>query len=154
MLEEQAGPLLIPYLKPILQHLRVGFDRFQHKNLLILYDAILTLADSVGPALNQTEYIELLVPPLLQKWFNIGDEDRGLVSLLEVISSPKRRKLMNSVYPLYASLSVLGFNLMHRPYIDMPINSLNESSSKMDITNQEPLQIHQTKNTSSQHWIS
>ncbi len=84
-LEEQAGPLLIPYLKPILQHLRVGFDRFQHKNLLILYDAILTLADSVGEALNHPEYIELLVPPLLSKWEEIGDEDRGLVSLLEVL---------------------------------------------------------------------
>lgn len=76
--------MLIPYLKPILEHLRVGFDRFQHKNLLILYDAILTLADSVGPALSQPEYIELLVPPLLAKWEHIGDEDRGLVSLLEV----------------------------------------------------------------------
>ena len=83
-LEEQAGMLLIPYLKPILEHLRVGFDRFQHKNLLILYDAILTLADSVGQALNAPEYVELLVPPLLAKWEQIGDEDRGLVSLLEV----------------------------------------------------------------------
>jgi transportin-1 len=83
-LEEQAGTLLIPYLKPILQHLRVGFERFQHKNLLILYDAILTLADSVGSALNQPEYVQLLVPPLLSKWEQIGDEDRGLVSLLEV----------------------------------------------------------------------
>ena len=86
-LEEQAGTLLVPYLKPILQHLRVGFDRFQHKNLLILYDAILTLADSVGQALNQEEYIELLVPPLLHKWQQVGDEDRGLVSLLEVHTS-------------------------------------------------------------------
>ena len=83
-LEEQAGMLLVPYLKPILEHLQVGFSRFQHKNLLILYDAILTLADSVGSALNQPEYIELLVPPLLAKWEQIGDEDRGLVSLLEV----------------------------------------------------------------------
>jgi len=83
-LEEQAGPLLVPYLKPILEHLRVAFERFQHKNLLILYDAILTLADCVGSALNQPEYIHLLVPPLLQKWESIGDEDRGLVSLLEV----------------------------------------------------------------------
>lgn len=76
--------LLVPYLKPILEHLRVGFTRFQHKNLLILYDAILTLADSVGSALNQPEFIDLLVPPLLAKWEQIGDEDRGLVSLLEV----------------------------------------------------------------------
>ena len=87
-LEEQAGILLIPYLKPILEHLRVGFERFQHKNLLILYDAILTLADSVGSALNSAEYISLLIPPLLTKWERIGDEDRGLVSLLEVKTRP------------------------------------------------------------------
>lgn len=86
-LEEQAGPFLIPYLEPILQHLQVGFERFQHKNLLILYDAILTLADSVGPALNEPTYIDLLVPPLLAKWQQVGDEDRGLVSLLECLSS-------------------------------------------------------------------
>jgi len=96
-LEEQAGILLVPYLKPILEHLRVGFDRFQHKNLLILYDAILTLADSVGTALNQPEYIELLIPPLLSKWERIGDEDRGLVSLLEVIH-PSLITLTFSVY--------------------------------------------------------
>jgi transportin-1 len=83
-LEEQAGMLLVPYLKPILEHLRVGFSRFQHKNLHILYDAIFTLFDSVGSALNQPEYIELLIPPLLAKWEQIGDEDPGLVSLLEV----------------------------------------------------------------------
>lgn len=107
-LEEQAGPLLIPYLKPILQHLRVGFDRFQHKNLLILYDAILTLADSVGQALNHPEYIELLVPPLLSKWEQIGDEDRGLVSLLEV---RVRDSFTNqSVFRLLQLRSVQGSN--------------------------------------------
>jgi transportin-1 len=110
-LEEQAGPLLIPYLKPILQHLRVGFDRFQHKNLLILYDAILTLADSVGQALNHPEYIELLVPPLLSKWEQIGDEDRGLVSLLEV---RVRDSVTNqSVFRLLQLRSVQGFS--HTP---------------------------------------
>jgi transportin-1 len=83
-LEEQAGLLLIPYLKPILEHLAVGFERFQHKNLLILYDAILTLADAVGQALNEPTYINLLIPPLLKKWQESGEEDRGLVALLEV----------------------------------------------------------------------
>ena len=102
-LEEQAGMLLVPYLKPILQHLRVGFSRFQHKNLLILYDAILTLADSVGAALNQPEFIDLLVPPLLAKWDQIGDEDRGLVSLLEVIPCASHNLMLVSVICLCGS---------------------------------------------------
>ena len=108
-LEEQAGPLLIPYLKPILEHLRVGFDRFQHKNLLILYDAILTLADSVGSSLNSPEYVELLVPPLLRKWEQLGDEDRGLVSLLECLSS-----VAVALGPGFQPFAVPVYNHTHR----------------------------------------
>ena len=52
----------------ILETLVFAFHKYQHKNLLILYDAIGTLADSVGHHLNKTEYIELLMPPLIEKW--------------------------------------------------------------------------------------
>lgn len=58
---------------------------FQHKNLLILYDAIGTLADSVGHHLNKPDYINLLMPPLIQKWNILKDEDKDLFPLLEVI---------------------------------------------------------------------
>jgi hypothetical protein len=57
---------------------------FQHKNLLILYDAIGTLADSVGHHLNKPDYINLLMPPLIQKWNILKDEDKDLFPLLEV----------------------------------------------------------------------
>ena len=60
---------------------------FQHKNLLILYDAIGTLADSVGHHLNKQEFIELLMPPLIQKWNELKDEDKDLFPLLECLSS-------------------------------------------------------------------
>lgn len=56
----------------------------QHKNLLILYDAIGTLADSVGHHLNKPDYIGLLMPPLIQKWNVLKDEDKDLFPLLEV----------------------------------------------------------------------
>jgi len=59
---------------------------FQHKNLLILYDAIGTLADSVGHHLNKPEFINLLMPPLIQKWNMLKDEDKDLFPLLEVFS--------------------------------------------------------------------
>ena len=52
----------------ILETLVFAFHKYQHKNLLILYDAIGTLADSVGHHLNKSEYIELLMPPLIEKW--------------------------------------------------------------------------------------
>lgn len=60
---------------------------FKHKNLLILYDAIGTLADSVGHHLNKQEFIQLLMPPLIQKWNELKDEDKDLFPLLECLSS-------------------------------------------------------------------
>ena len=52
-LEEEACTELVPYLGDILQVLMTAFNKYQAKNLLILYDAIGTLADSVGNHLNK-----------------------------------------------------------------------------------------------------
>lgn len=86
-LEEEACTELVPYLGFILKTLVFAFGKYQHKNLLILYDAIGTLADSVGHHLNKPEYINLLMPPLIQKWNMLKDEDKDLFPLLECLSS-------------------------------------------------------------------
>lgn len=86
-LEEEACTELVPYLSFILKTLVFAFGKYQHKNLLILYDAIGTLADSVGHHLNKPEYIDLLMPPLIQKWNMLKDEDKDLFPLLECLSS-------------------------------------------------------------------
>lgn len=86
-LEEEACTELVPYLGFILETLVFAFSKYQHKNLLILYDAIGTLADSVGHHLNKPEYINLLMPPLIQKWNMLKDEDKDLFPLLECLSS-------------------------------------------------------------------
>lgn len=86
-LEEEACTELVPYLGFILETLVFAFNKYQHKNLLILYDAIGTLADSVGHHLNKPEYINLLMPPLIQKWNVLKDEDKDLFPLLECLSS-------------------------------------------------------------------
>lgn len=52
-LEEEACTELVPYLGDILSVLVTAFKRYQAKNLLMLYDAIGTLADSVGNHLNK-----------------------------------------------------------------------------------------------------
>lgn len=112
-LEEEACTELVPYLSFILDTLVFAFGKYQHKNLLILYDAIGTLADSVGHHLNQhvssrciyahvcfflwkiiiksfspllQEYIQKLMPPLIAKWNELKDEDKDLFPLLEVRS--------------------------------------------------------------------
>ena len=86
-LEEEACTELVPYLSFILETLVFAFHKYQHKNLLILYDAIGTLADSVGHHLNKADYINLLMPPLIQKWNVLKDDDKDLFPLLECLSS-------------------------------------------------------------------
>ena len=51
----------MPYLGEILQVLVFAFSKYQAKNLLILYDAIGTLADSVGVNLNKQVYHHLFI---------------------------------------------------------------------------------------------
>lgn len=88
-LEEDAGPELIPYLEPVLKNLVFAFDKYQHKNMLILYDAVGTLADAVGPALQNPAYVEILMPPLLKRWEKLKNSDEDLVPLLEVSLSSR-----------------------------------------------------------------
>lgn len=83
-LEEEAAGELVPYLEPILQNLTFAFTKYQQKNLLILYDAIGTLADSVMGALGNPRLMEILMPPLIEKWMALSDSDPDLVPLLEV----------------------------------------------------------------------
>ncbi|XP_055382559.1 transportin-1 [Condylostylus longicornis] len=86
-LEEEACTELVPYLEYILKTLVYAFSKYQHKNLLILYDAVGTLADSVGHHLNTPAYINILMPPLIEKWNLLKDDDKDLFPLLECLSS-------------------------------------------------------------------
>jgi transportin-1 len=86
-LEEEACVQMVPYLKQILETLVHAFRKYQAKNLLILYDAIGTLADSVGSHLNRPDYIELLMPPLIERWNVLRNDDKDLFPLLECLSS-------------------------------------------------------------------
>ncbi|CAF3594362.1 unnamed protein product [Rotaria sp. Silwood1] len=86
-LEEEACIQMVPYLKQILETLVHAFRKYQAKNLLILYDAIGTLADSVGSHLNRPDYIQLLMPPLIERWNLLRNDDKDLFPLLECLSS-------------------------------------------------------------------
>lgn len=48
----------------------------QARNLLILYDAVGTLADSVGSQLAQDGFVELIMQPLMHKWNTLQDNDK------------------------------------------------------------------------------
>uniref|UniRef100_A0A183CQ37 Transportin-1 n=1 Tax=Globodera pallida TaxID=36090 RepID=A0A183CQ37_GLOPA len=85
--EEEACQELVPYMPEILGTFVEAFNRYQAKNLLILYDAIGTLADSVGGNLAEPPYAELIMNPLMSKWSQLRDDDKELFPLLECISS-------------------------------------------------------------------
>ena len=86
-LEEEAQGLLSPYLEVIVRTLIAAFRKYQSKNLLILYDAIGTLAESVGHELNRPQYVQQLMEPLLMKWNSMLDNDKSTFPLLECLSS-------------------------------------------------------------------
>ncbi|CAG8640503.1 13232_t:CDS:10, partial [Acaulospora colombiana] len=85
--EEEAGQMLNPFLEPVLQNLVLAFDKYQQKNLLILYDAVGTLADAVGVGMQNPTLLQILMRPLEQKWSKLGDDDDDLVPLLECLTS-------------------------------------------------------------------
>lgn len=84
-LEEHANLKLIPYIRPILIHIGAAFNLYQPKNMNILYDALGTLAESVGTELNHPHYLELLMPPLINRWNTLADQDVNIIPLFMVI---------------------------------------------------------------------
>lgn len=86
-LEEIASIKLYCHIAIILKTFVYAFAKYQRKNLTLLYDAVGTLATHVGPYLNNQEYINLLMPPLIDKWNKTSDDDRHLFCLFECITS-------------------------------------------------------------------
>lgn len=84
--EEEAGPALSRYLKHILQVLVTAFGRYQAKNLVVLYDSICTLADAVGRDLGEVEHLNVIMPPLINKWNSLADTDEAILPLLNCLS--------------------------------------------------------------------
>lgn len=87
-LVEGAGDTkVVPHLDQIIHTLVQAFDKYQHKNLLNLYDAVGTLAEIAKHNLNQPKYIDMILPPIIKRWNALGDQDPDLFPLLECLSS-------------------------------------------------------------------
>ncbi|CAN0328462.1 unnamed protein product, partial [Laminaria digitata] len=61
--------------------------KFQTRSLIVLYDTVGTLADNAGPCLAQPALLALLMPPLMQRWNQVADDDRTLLPALECLAS-------------------------------------------------------------------
>ncbi|ANB15835.1 Kap104p [Sugiyamaella lignohabitans] len=84
---ENARESILPYLGVSLQQLSLCFRKYQAKNMLALYDTIQTLVDSVPEGISEPQHIGLILPPLLEKWSQMKDDDRDLTPLLECLST-------------------------------------------------------------------
>jgi len=83
---EQAVEMMVPYLKSAIQCICIAFSRYQQKNTFLLLDAVGALAEAVRRELNQPEYIEALMPPIINRWNALTDSDPSLLSVLQCLS--------------------------------------------------------------------
>ncbi|CCE83908.1 Piso0_004505 [Millerozyma farinosa CBS 7064] len=87
---EESDPNLIQfYTGPLLQQFAKCFEVYQRKNLMILYDCVQTFVERLGYEVmsSNEEYINMLLPPLLNKWQTLDDNDSALWPLLECMAS-------------------------------------------------------------------
>ncbi|KAK6465074.1 putative importin, protein [Scheffersomyces coipomensis] len=87
---EQSDISLIQfYIGPLLEHFGKCFQTYQRKNLTILYDCVQTLVEKAGyeNLSSDPELINKLLPPLLEKWHSLTDEDNDLWPLLECMAA-------------------------------------------------------------------
>ena len=87
-LEEKANRQLDDplYCRVIVQQFAQCFARYKHRNMLILYDCVQTLAEHVGPSLQNPEMIQTLMPALTQRWETVSDQSRETFPLLECLA--------------------------------------------------------------------
>jgi transportin-1 len=85
-LEEQAGRALAAHVGPILRTVATAFERYQQNNVVALYDTLCSLADAVGDELAKEMHVNVLMPPLVNRWNMLPDDDISLVPLFECLA--------------------------------------------------------------------
>ncbi|KAI8968919.1 armadillo-type protein [Mycotypha africana] len=126
---EAASFRLIPYIKAALIQTNIAFSLYGRKNRLILYDALGTLADAVGSELNRPDYINLLMPPLINKWNELSDHDTDLFPLLECLSN------------ITAALGS-GFKQYVEPVLSRCVKLISSTLQKQLLADQFPEEVY------------
>jgi hypothetical protein len=85
-LEEKAKTQLQPYCSVIIQQFVRCFASYKDRNMYILYDCVQTLAEHVGPQMQEPELVNLLMPALLNRWSKVSDQSKEMFPLLECLS--------------------------------------------------------------------
>ncbi|KAI8866819.1 Transportin-PC [Ramicandelaber brevisporus] len=87
IIEDVAGKLLVPYLHHILNTCVRAFSIYQQRNRAVLYDALTTLAGAVQSDMAKQEYLDLLMPALVERWNALAENDADICPLLECLSN-------------------------------------------------------------------
>ena len=87
-LEEKANKQLENplYCEVIGRQFAKCFGRYKDRNIFILYDCVQTLAEHVGPSLQNPQLVATLMPPILARWDKVSDHSREMFPLLECLS--------------------------------------------------------------------
>lgn len=87
-LEEKANKQLENplYCEVIARQFAQCFSKYKDRNMFILYDCVQTLAEHVGPSLQNPKLVETLMPPILARWDKVSDHSREMFPLLECLS--------------------------------------------------------------------
>jgi transportin-1 len=107
-LEEETGNDLVAFLPQILETLVFAFRKYQAKNLLILYDAVGTLADSVGIYLNK--------PVAGQEWFILLESVFSIHLFLMFLPSIVLKNILSTIIKCEFRISSSRFiyNIMRK----------------------------------------
>jgi len=95
---EKTGDLMVPYLEPVFLTLTKALEKYQTRALIILFDTIGSMADSIGPATGEGNLPRMYIPPLLLIWNNkakVNPFDRMLLPLMESLASIAKNIAMN-----------------------------------------------------------
>jgi transportin-1 len=82
-LSEIAQARMSPYLVDLVSAIVQAFNIYQAKNMLLLYDMLGAMSEAVGDALNQPQLVAGFMPPLMQRFRTISDDDRNLWPVFE-----------------------------------------------------------------------
>eukprot|EP00019_Armaparvus_languidus_P001769 CAMPEP_0168587482 /NCGR_PEP_ID=MMETSP0420-20121227/4901_1 /TAXON_ID=498008 /ORGANISM="Pessonella sp." /LENGTH=626 /DNA_ID=CAMNT_0008622763 /DNA_START=182 /DNA_END=2059 /DNA_ORIENTATION=+ len=78
---------LIAYLEPLCRCLMHCLTNFQQRNRFVCYDAIATLAIRLGDELNSPAVVNMLLPPLIEKWRSLPNDSDELYGLFECLTA-------------------------------------------------------------------
>lgn len=130
---EESDPQLIEfYLEPLLNHFAQCFQRYQRKNLIILYDCVQTFVEKMGyeNLSRDPKNVSILLPPLLQRWDQLLDDDTALWPLLECMASvaatlkelfaPYAIPVYDRAMKILSNCIIMDQNCQTDPSIDTP----------------------------------